>query len=99
MDTALSSDSIVAATKEQLFAGLEREVVILDKRSGEYYGLNSVAATIWHLIQEPRTVGKIRDVILAKFAVDPEQCDADLQAFLAEMHEKGLLEISNETST
>jgi hypothetical protein len=99
MDRTFSDSSTVVATKEKLFAELKQEVVILDKKSGEYYGLNSVGATIWHLIQEPKAVKQIRDAILAEFEVEPHQCDSDLQAFLREMHAKGLLEISNETAT
>ena len=98
MDRALSDCSTVLVTKETLFAELDREIVILDKKSGEYYGLNSVGATIWQLIQEPKVVKDIRNAILAKFKVEPEQCDSDLQAFLMEMRAKGLLEISNDTA-
>jgi len=99
MDGVFSNCSIVAATKETLFSRVDREVVLLHMKSGEYYGLNSVGATIWDLIQEPKTVTQIRDVIVVKFNVEPHECDSDLEVFLREMHDKGLLEISNEKAT
>jgi hypothetical protein len=90
--------SIVVAAKEQVSSDLAGEAVILDLKSGVYYGLNSVGASIWNLIQEPKTVNEVRDVLLTKYKVEPEQCDRDLKALLEQLEAEGLIEVHNETA-
>ena len=90
--------SIVVAAKEQVSSDLAGEAVILDFKSGVYYGLNEVGASIWNLIQEPKTVNEIRDAILEEYEVEPEQCDRDLKAILQQLADEGLIEVRNETA-
>ncbi len=94
----VSRDSSVVAASEQSSSELDREAVILNLKSGVYYGLNPVGARIWNLLQQPRTVSEIRDAILAKYSVSPEQCERDLFALLQQLEEEGLIEVRNETA-
>jgi hypothetical protein len=68
-------NSSVVATKKQIFSELVGEVVILDRKSGVYYGLNSVGASIWNLLHQPQTVNEIRDTLLTEYFVESSQCD------------------------
>ena len=81
----VSEYTSVVAAKEQVSSDLAGEAVILDLKSGVYYGLNPVGASIWNLIQEPRTINEVRDAILAQYEVEPEQCDRDIKALLEEL--------------
>jgi hypothetical protein len=75
------------------------EVVILDLKSGTYYGLDAVAARIWSLIEEPASVIAIKDAIVAHYDVDPVTCERDVRIFLSQMQEAGLIEVSGESSS
>ena len=88
----------VVATKDKASADLAGEAVILDLKSGVYYGLNDVGTQIWNLIQEPKTVNEIRDAILSEYSVEPEQCDRDLKALRPHLESEGLIEVKNETA-
>jgi hypothetical protein len=90
--------SIVVAAKEQVSSDLAGEAVILDFKSGVYYGLNEVGASIWNLIQEPKTVSEIRDAIVAEYEIEPEVCDRDLKVLLQQLEASGLIEVRNETA-
>jgi len=68
-------NSSVVATKKQIFSELVGEVVILDRKSRVYYGLNSVGASIWNLLHQPKTVNEIRDTLLTEYFVESSQCD------------------------
>jgi hypothetical protein len=92
-------NSTVVASKGPVSSELAGEIVILDLKSGTYYGLNEVGARIWELIQEPRTVGQIRNVIVTEYDVGTDQCEQDIVLLLQEMVAKGLVEITNETVT
>ena len=95
----VTADSKVVATKEQLSSDLTGETIILNSKSGVYFGLNAVGASIWNLIQEPKTINEIRDAILAKYQVEPEQCESDILGLLQEMQTEGLIEVEDETAT
>jgi len=91
----IEKTSVVVTAKDKRYSKLNQEVVILDLKSEAYYGLNPVGATIWQSLQEPKTVGEIRDVILNKYDVESEQCDRDLTMFLEELNHQGLIEVQN----
>ncbi|MBW4612042.1 MAG: lasso peptide biosynthesis PqqD family chaperone [Desmonostoc vinosum HA7617-LM4] len=90
--------SRVVASQDQIFSELQGEAVILDIKSGVYYGLNQVGASIWNLIQTPKTVAEIRDALLNEYDVDAKACEADILVLLEELATKGLIEIKDEAA-
>jgi hypothetical protein len=93
----LSLDSIVKLTRDQASCELVGEAVILDLKTGVYYGVDSVGARIWTLIQEHKTVGAIRDALMSEYDVSPDQCTHDLLVFLELLKKSELVEICYET--
>jgi Coenzyme PQQ synthesis protein D (PqqD) len=89
----VSGDSTVVAAKDQVSSDLGGEVAILDLKAGVYYGLDAVGARIWSLIEEPRTVKEIRDILLEEYDVEPERCERDLLALLQRLADEGLVEV------
>ncbi|MGD8625017.1 MAG: PqqD family protein [Anaerolineae bacterium] len=55
------------------------------------YSLDPVAADIWKLIDGQRTLGDIRDALLAEYDVASEVLDADLDEFVAKLLSIGAL--------
>lgn len=100
MPTKLSSSEnfSVVASREQICSELQGEAIILDIKSGAYYGLNQVGASIWNLIQSPKTIKEIQDTILAEYEVDAEVCKRDISVLLEDLAAKELIEIKNEAS-
>jgi hypothetical protein len=89
----VSGDSTVVAAKDQVSSDLGGEVAILDLKAGVYYGLDAVGARIWSLIQEPRTVNEIRNILLEEYEVEPERCERDLLVLLQRLANEGLIEV------
>ena len=82
--------------KDQVSCDLSGEAAILNLKSGVYFGLNTVGASIWKLIQEPRTVKEIHEAILEEYDVEPNHCEHDVLELLQELSTNGLIEIVNE---
>ena len=99
MKRTLSAGSSVVATKDQVSSDLGGEVAILNLTAGTYYGLDAVGARIWSLIQEPRTVEEIRNVLVSEYEVELERCEGDLIALLQGLANEGLVEVRDETFT
>jgi len=91
---SLSLESRVLASPQQVSCDVADEAVLLSMRDGEYYGLNEVAASIWKLVQEPRTVRQIRDALLGDYAdIDSGECEHAVLSFLNEMVTLGLVDV------
>lgn len=96
METRVSERSTVVAAKDQVSCDLAGEAAILNLQSGVYYGLDAVAARIWHLVQEPRTVQDIRDALLMEYEVEHDRCERDLLVLLQDLAAAGLIEVRDE---
>jgi hypothetical protein len=97
MDLSTIETAIVTATEGQISSDLAGEAVILNLKSGVYYGLNEVGAHIWTMLQQPTSVAAIRAAVLAEYDVEPEVCDRDVMTLIQELQAVGLVEIRHES--
>ena len=87
--------TVVRATREQVSSEVGGETVILSLKNGMYYGLNAIGTRIWALLQSPRSVTDIRDVLLAEYNVTPETCERDLLRVIERLTDAGLVEVDD----
>jgi hypothetical protein len=92
----ISERSTIVVTKDQVSADLSGEAAILNLKTSTYFGLNTVGASIWKLVREPKTVSQIRDAILQEYDVEPDRCEHDIMELLQELSKHGLIEIIEE---
>ncbi len=95
----ISERTTVVATKNQVYADLSGEAAILDLKTSTYFGLNTVGASIWKLIQKPKKVSEIQNAILEEYDVEPGRCEHDILELLEELSKHGLIEIMDEKDT
>lgn len=86
-------NSVIAASPHQVCCDLKREAIILNLKSGKYYGLDDVGARVWALIQQPRSVSEIRDILMSEFHVEPAVCELDLITLVRSLVNSGLVDI------
>jgi Coenzyme PQQ synthesis protein D (PqqD) len=90
---ALSQQSVIIVTKDQVSCNLGAEAAILNTREGIYYGLDPIGTQVWKLLQTPTTVADIHEVLLQEYDVEPERCQRDLLALLEDLLGAGLIEV------
>jgi hypothetical protein len=94
-----SSGKIVTrykAVTEHLYCDLNGEAVVLSLANGRYYGMNSVAARIWELVQEARSANEIEKAILLEYEVEQAVCKRQVSDFLQVMVAEDLLVVIHE---
>jgi hypothetical protein len=89
----LATDTPVVVSNHLAVADLGDEAVILDPSSGNYFGLNEVAARILELAHEPTTVGQIVDRLLGEYNVSRDRLTADVATFVDELGRRGFLDV------
>ena len=92
---ALANTTTIVAAPDQVSSELAGESVILNLKTGLYYGLNEVGAKIWDHIQAPKTFQELCEAITAEYEVAAEECSQDVQALLEEMIQAKLVEIKD----
>jgi hypothetical protein len=87
----ISGDTEVAASPDLLWCDLAREVAILNPESGKYFLLQAVGATVWKLIQAPRSVEDIESSLSGFYEVEPARCREDLRHLIEALVREGLV--------
>ena len=84
------TDTIYERATELLEAELGDELVALEPEQGSCFGFNNVAATVWRLLEQPKSFEELRDALLADYAVNVDQCTGELKQLLDDLIAKGL---------
>lgn len=72
-------------------APLKDTFLLLNAATGLYHGLNPVAARIWELLADPVDETELVARLVEEFVVTPEACRREVDAFIAELRERGLI--------
>jgi hypothetical protein len=90
---ALTLDDPLVKTDDALFRELEAEAVLLNVRTGIYYGLNPVGTRAWQLLSEHQRLAGVVDVMLDEFDVERGVLERDLLALGGQLLDSGLCRI------
>lgn len=74
------------------------EAVLLDLKTERYLGLDAVSNRIWQVLTAGGTVQAAYDTLLAEFEVDPERLRKDLEEFVQQLLQFGLVEQGAESN-
>ena len=78
-------------TDRFLISHLAGETVLMDKQTGDYFGINKVGTAIWELLAAPRTGTMIVRELLDRYDVEESACTAQVQQFLTMLEDKKML--------
>ncbi|WP_292291036.1 PqqD family protein [Marivita sp.] len=67
-------------------------LALLDTKSDRYFSLNGTGATVWELLETPRTLPDLCSEIGKKYQLSPEECRDDIAEILTALHHEGLIE-------
>ena len=91
--TVIGPETVLARSDEVLEAEIDGEKVMMSIEKGEYYGLDATGSEIWQLFEQPRSVAEICDQMIARYDVEPEECERDVVAFLDDLVSDGTLRV------
>lgn len=88
----MTPESVLFISKDVLANDLGDETVLLNLKTGMYYGLDSVGTLIWNLIEEDGRLSNLHSRLMDTYDAASEQIWADLVTLVDLMCQKGLLE-------
>ena len=92
----LSLSLQVKPSEDVVWRNLQGESVLLDLKSGVYFGLDAVGTRIWTLLQDHRDLQAVLQELLGEYEVSEETCARDLMDLVSAMEEKGLVQTESQ---
>ena len=85
--------SRASAPPDLLIQELQGESVLLNLRTGRYFGLDQVGTRTWTALTTVESLQAACDNLLAEYDVEGERLQQDLQDLVEKLVEHGLMEI------
>jgi hypothetical protein len=79
-------------SEDVVWRDLRGESILLDLKSGVYFGLDAVGTRIWSLLQAHGDLRAVLQKLLCEYDVSEETCTRDLLDLVSVMVEKGLVQ-------
>jgi len=71
--------------------------VILNLKTGTYFGLDAIGTRIWTLIGELRDTDKVLEALLAEYDVEEARLRADIDELISQLVRHELLQMDGES--
>lgn len=88
----LDGDTPLVRSPAPITATVDDDLVMLDPKSGQYFGTNTIGERIWELLEQPRTLTELIDMLAGEYDVDRATCERDVTDFVAELLDAELVE-------
>jgi len=92
----LDEHDVLTRQEGAVTAEADDELVMLDAEHGKYFGLNAMGRRIWEFLDTSQTPVSLRDTLVPEFDVAPEDCLADVLAFVSELTKAELVAVSRQ---
>jgi hypothetical protein len=93
MSVSLTQSASIAP--DVIFRLLDGEAVLLNLKTGNYFGLDPIGTRAWELILEHRSLGQVHSALLEEYDVDADRLAQDLLTLVKEFCTKGLMQVTD----
>jgi hypothetical protein len=94
MGSVPSLESRIHVNEDVLHQDLNGEAVLLNLKTGMYFGLDAVGTRVWQLVDEKKSLAEIVEVIVSEYDVPQDRCTEDVLSLVADMEQRGLVTLT-----
>jgi len=91
MEITLTMRAVVPT--DVLVQELQGESVLLNVKSGRYFGLDEVGTRMWNVLTTAASLQAASETLLAEYDVDAERLQRDLHSLVEKLVEHGLMKV------
>lgn len=88
---SLDPDVKLCLGRDHVATSIGAETAVMSIKRGRYYAVGAVAERIWKMLEQPITPREICRQLQREYDVSPEQCEAEVAAFLDKLVEEELV--------
>jgi hypothetical protein len=91
----ISLETTISRRQDVMTADMpDGELVMMSMERAMYYGMQEVAALIWHQLDKPTTAARVCEQLLTQFDdVQRDQCQREVLSFLNDLHQEKLIDV------
>jgi len=78
----LNMNSTITRNEDLLSGLVDDEAVIMSIESGSYHVINETGRMIWELLEQPKTVAEIYDILSEEFDVDRDTYQKEVLQYI-----------------
>jgi hypothetical protein len=93
----INTSTRVKPSEDVLFQELQGETVLLNLKTGVYFGLDTVGTRIWQLLDEHEVLSDVVKAMLLDYDVTEQACSDDVVALVRRMEEHGIVTVGGRT--
>lgn len=86
-------NQIIKRNPAVIWKEIEGEIVLLNPKKGDYFGLEAVGAAFWELIDDKTDRDSIIRILLEGYDVEEDILKKDISALINTMQQKKLIEV------
>ena len=87
------ADDRLFRSNDLITTELDDETVLMSIEAGSYYGVEGTARKIWNTLETPLSFSELVESMVRDYRVTGDALTLDLQKFLSEMEQEGLLDV------
>ena len=91
----LSLNDSITIPDDVLFRELDGEAVLLNLKTGTYFGLNPVATRMWQLIAEQHSLARVLETLADEYDADRPVLENDLLELGRQLCASGLCQVAS----
>ncbi len=90
----ISVHTLVIRNPDLIATEMDGDTVMMSIERGEYFGLGGVGSRAWEMLAQPTSVDAMAQTICSEFEVDLPTATADLQKFVHDLLDHGLVALA-----
>ncbi len=90
----LNDETLILRADNIVAVDVSDEAILLDVDSGYFFQLNRTAATIWRLLEAPRSFADLCVALQADFPGGNEALAADVRGFVIDLADRRVLQLA-----
>jgi hypothetical protein len=87
----LDLDAKLQQGRDHVATSIGDETAVMSIKRGRYYAVGDVAERIWLMLEAPVSPREIAERLMEEYDIAPEQCAREIDVFLNELIEEGLV--------
>jgi hypothetical protein len=95
----MNGHTVLTRSQEQVSCELDGETVLMSIADGLYYAMDPIGSHVWALLEHPRQVADLCNLLAQEYDIELAQCEDDVLAFLHELATYNLLTVVHDPAT
>ena len=91
----MKSSAVISRGSLPLSAAVDSDIVMFHPNRGSYFVVSEVGARVWELVEQPMSFEELCETLSAEYDVEANRCRAEVEAFVSQLHEAGLVDVSD----